>query len=62
MSTDTSIDQLDAEARHYRERLSLLRAKMYRGGVTSGARLRELERSLLSAEHRLHEARARQAR
>jgi hypothetical protein len=52
---------LAAEARYYRERLSLLRAKTYRGGATSGARVRELERELESVERRLREARAREA-
>lgn len=56
MTRPDSVPQLEAEVRYYNERLALLRAKTYRGGVTSTTRLRELERSLASAEKRLRAA------
>ena len=57
MSSANQLEQLMAEVRHYRERMSLLRARVYSGKPSSDARLRELERSLQSAERRLREAR-----
>jgi hypothetical protein len=57
MSSANQLEQLMAEVRHYRERLSLLRARVYSGKPSSDARLREFERSLQSAERRLREAR-----
>lgn len=57
MSSANQLEQLMAEVRHYRERLSLLRARVYSGKPSSDARLREFERSLQSAERRLRAAR-----
>ena len=57
MSSRDVIERLEAEARYRRERLSLLRAKLYRGGDASGTRMREYERALEGAERRLREAR-----
>jgi prefoldin subunit 5 len=57
MSSANQLEQLMAEVRHYRERMSLLRARVYSGKPSSDARLREFERSLQSAERRLREAR-----
>ncbi len=60
MSSSRQLEQIAAEARYCRERLSLLKAKAYGGKATSGVRLREFERALESAERRLHEARSRE--
>jgi hypothetical protein len=53
---------LQAEADCCRDRLALLRAKLYRWGLGSNARLRELERDLQHAEQRLSDARVRPER
>jgi hypothetical protein len=53
------IELLQADARYYRDRVALLRAKLYRWGLGSNARLRELERELERAEQRLREERLR---
>jgi hypothetical protein len=53
------IELLQADARYYRDRVALLRAKLYRWGLGSTARLRELERELERAEQRLREERLR---
>jgi hypothetical protein len=62
VSSSADIEQLEAEARYRRERLSLLRARMYRGGAAPEGRLREYERALEGAEQRLEHARRREAR
>ena len=54
MADSARREDLRAEARYYRERLGLYRAKTYAGGRTSPARLRELERAYAGAEARLH--------
>jgi predicted nucleic acid-binding Zn-ribbon protein len=59
MSSRTEIDQLQAEADYYRDRVALLRAKLYRWGVGTNARLQQLERELERAEQRLRDARLR---
>ena len=46
-------EQLQVEVNYYRDRVALLRAKLYRWGVGSNARLQQLER----AEQRLRDAR-----
>jgi predicted nucleic acid-binding Zn-ribbon protein len=51
------VELLEAEARYCRERISLLRAKLYGRGLGSTARLQELERELERAEQRLRQAR-----
>ena len=59
MSSSGNMELLLADARYYRDRVALLRAKLYRWGMGSNARLRELERELDRAERRLSEARLR---
>jgi hypothetical protein len=58
MSSAGELEQLTAEVRHYRDRLSLLRARVYSGKPSSEARLREFERSLQGAQQRLRAAQA----
>jgi hypothetical protein len=50
--------ELEAEARHARERYRLYRAKAYGPRLTSAGRLRELERQSKLAESRLGRAKA----
>jgi hypothetical protein len=50
--------ELEAEARHARERYRLYRAKAYGPRLTSAGRLRELERQSKFAERRLDRAKA----
>jgi hypothetical protein len=52
--------ELDAEARHARDRYRLYRAKAYGPRLTSAGRLRELERQSRLAESRLGRAKAEQ--
>ena len=54
MADSARREDLRAEARYYRERLGLYRAKTYAGRPTSPARLKELERAYAGAEARLH--------
>jgi hypothetical protein len=61
VSSSNGSEMLEADVRYYRERLSLLRAKLYRQGSGSSSRLRELERELELAEQRLHTKRLREA-
>jgi hypothetical protein len=51
------INQLQAEADYYRDRVALLRAKRYRWGLGSNARLQMLERELERAQNRVRDAR-----
>jgi prefoldin subunit 5 len=51
------VEQMQAEANYYRDRVALLRAKLYRWGLGTNARLRELEQELRRAEQRLRDAR-----
>jgi hypothetical protein len=51
------IEQAQAEASYYRDRVALLRAKLYRWGLGTNARLEQLERELERAEQRLRAAR-----
>jgi hypothetical protein len=53
---DSNHEQLRAEADYCRDRVALLRAKLYRWGVGGNARLEELERELERAEQRLRDA------
>ncbi|HET9154972.1 MAG TPA: hypothetical protein VFN85_12785 [Solirubrobacterales bacterium] len=46
-------EMLSAEARYFRERLDLYRARLYSGRLTSAKRLSELERAYDSAASRL---------
>ena len=50
------IDDLRVQARYWREKHDLYRAKAYGARATSQARLRELERTALAAEARLRHA------
>jgi len=59
MSSPSEVELLEADARYYRDRVALLRAKLYRWGRGSTAQLQELERRLAGAERRLREERAR---
>ena len=56
MSSARELELHEADARYYRERVSLLRAKQYGRGLGSSARLQELERELERAEQRLRRA------
>lgn len=59
MTANAEIGRLEADARYYHDRVALLRAKLYRSGEGSSARLRELERTLDSVEQRLRDERSR---
>lgn len=58
MSSD-EIEQLQADADYYHDRVALLRAKLYRWGLGSNAQLQDLEQELERAEQRLREERLR---
>ncbi len=60
MSSSNEIEQLKAESRYYRDRVSVLRARLYGRGSATSARLEELERGLERAEVRLRERRRRE--
>jgi hypothetical protein len=55
-----NIEDLRVEARYWRERADLYRAKAYGPRPTTPARLRELERAASAAEARLRAAEAAQ--
>jgi hypothetical protein len=57
VSSPNDIEQQQAEVDYYRDRVALLRAKLYRWGVGSNARLQQLERKLEHAQQRLRDAR-----
>ena len=59
MSPTGEIESLRADVRYYQDRVALLRAKLYRWGLGSNARLEDLERKLEHARHRLREERLR---
>jgi hypothetical protein len=59
VSSCNEIDELQAEAAYCRDRVALLRAKLYRLGLGTNARLQELERELERAQQRLRDARLR---
>jgi len=59
VSSSAEIERLQAEASYCRDRVSLMRAKLYRLGLGPSARLRELERELEQAEQRLRAERLR---
>ncbi len=61
MSSGSDLESLQAEALYYKDRVALLRAKLYRWGEGSNPRLRELEGKLALAERRLRDERARLA-
>ncbi len=62
MAPPNDVELLRADARYYRDRVALLRAKLYRWGLGSNARLEELERELEHAEQRLRERHAPEVR
>jgi hypothetical protein len=57
MSSPEEIERLRAEADYYHDRVALLRARRYRWGLGTSARLQALEQELARAEKRLCEAR-----
>jgi hypothetical protein len=59
MADGPRIEDLEAEARHHRERLDLYRAKMYGQRPTTMTQLRKLERTHQDAVVRLRRARQR---
>jgi hypothetical protein len=59
MNSVNEIERLRAEADYYRDRVALLRAKLYRWGVGSSSRLETLEREIERARQRLRDARLR---
>lgn len=56
MSPRAKVKDLKAAADYYRDRVSLRRAKLYRWGLGSDARLQALERQLQRAQRRLRDA------
>lgn len=56
MSSAVHIAELEAQARHARERYRLYRARAYGPRATSAARLRELEREATRADGMLARA------
>lgn len=62
MSSSNEVELAEADARYNRERVALLRAKLYGRGLGSSARLQLLERECERSERRLRELRSQQAR
>lgn len=58
MSSPREIEAIQAEVVYYRDSVALLRARLYRRGLTGSPRLEEMQRRLDSAQHRLAAARA----
>ncbi len=61
MSSAGDLEVLEADARYYHDRVALLRARLYRWGLGSNARLEDLERQLESAEQRVEAQRVRKS-
>ena len=59
MDPASDVEVLEAEARYYRDRVALLRAKLYRWGLGPTPQLQEFERRLAGAERRVSEERSR---
>ena len=59
MSSTRTIEQLQADVDYYYDRVALLRARLYRWGLGSDARLARLQQELLCAEQRLRDERLR---
>ncbi|MGN6870762.1 MAG: hypothetical protein ACTHMY_20405 [Solirubrobacteraceae bacterium] len=53
--SSNQIEQLQADADYYHDRVALLRAKLYRWGLGTNPQLQELERELELAQQRLRE-------
>ncbi|HEV7176578.1 MAG TPA: hypothetical protein VGN29_13850 [Solirubrobacteraceae bacterium] len=62
MSSSSELELAEADARYIRERVALLRAKLYGRGLGSSARLELLERESERSERRLRELRSKQPR
>ena len=62
MSSGPELELAEAEARYYRDRVALMRAKLYRWGYGTTPRLEQLERDLERAERRLREVRSHRSR
>jgi hypothetical protein len=62
VSWGRDIELAQADVWYRRDRVALLRAKLYRWGVRPSPRLRELEAELQRAEERLRDIRAREPR
>lgn len=58
MTTPGELEAIHAEVHYYRDRVALLRARLYRRGIATNRRLEELRRKLDVAEGRLCAARA----
>jgi hypothetical protein len=58
VSSLREIEEIQAEVTYYHDSVALLRARLYRRGLSTTPRLTELQRKLDSAEHRLAAARA----
>lgn len=57
MSSPGQIEAIEAEFNYYKDSVALLRARLYRWGVGSTPRLKDLQRRRDSAERRLTAAR-----
>ena len=57
LSSSSRIAQLQTDATYYRDRIALLRAKLYHWGLAPTERMRRLEHSLERTEQRLREER-----
>jgi hypothetical protein len=62
VSSSSELELAEADARYIRERVALLRAKLYGRGLGSSARLELLERESERSERRLRELRSKQPR
>jgi len=62
VSSSSELELAEAEARYNRERVALLRARLYRRGSGPNARLEQLERESERSERRLRELRSQQPR
>jgi hypothetical protein len=58
MSSAGDLSALESEFHYCKDRVALLRARLYRRGVAESPRLEELQRRLAGAEGRLRAARA----
>ena len=62
MPNDHHLEDLQAQARHARQRYDLYKAKAYALRPTTDSRMRELQRECEGAEARLHAAEAAERR
>jgi hypothetical protein len=62
VSSTKTIEQLQADVDYYRDRVALLRMKLYRWGLGSDEHLEALERELGRAQQRLGDERLRAKR